>query len=177
MRLAVLAALVSVAVAASGLAACGGSSQDTTLTPVADRAQAKDFTVPALDGGTVHLASFAGTPVVLNFWASWCIPCKKETPELIAFQKAHPDVKVVGVAVNDEPPDSRAFAKRFAIPYPLGSDPDAKVGTDTYEIPGLPSTFVIDAKGRIAAAPTFGPVTGDYLDGVAKALQAEATSG
>ena len=162
----VIAAAVAVVAATRGGDGAGTSA--ATLIPVAKRTEAKPFSVPELGGGTLTLASLRGKPVVLNFWASWCVPCKRETPALVAFQKAHPGMRVVGVAVNDQPGDSRKFARRYGIPYPLGSDPDGNVGQGTYGIPGLPSTFVIDPQGRMATAPAFGPVDAAFLNAVAK---------
>jgi cytochrome c biogenesis protein CcmG/thiol:disulfide interchange protein DsbE len=166
-RLVAVAALASLAVLAG---ACSGENVALRLIPEQNRVEAKDLSVKALDGsGDLTVARFRGKPVVLNFWASWCVPCRRETPDLVAFAKAHPGVRVVGVAVNDEPRDSRAFAGRYDIPYPLGSDPDADA-QDVYGFPGLPATYFIDARGRLAADPRFGPVTPDVLEAFAKAL-------
>ncbi|MEW6583563.1 MAG: TlpA disulfide reductase family protein [Actinomycetota bacterium] len=167
MRRAIAALLL---IAAALVAACSsGGSSGAVLLPPEERTPAKAFAVDGLDGGTVRLSDFKGTPVLLNFWASWCVPCRKETPALVRFQKAHPGIRVVGIAVNDKPADSRAFARRFDIPYPLGSDPDGRVGED-YEILGIPTTFLIDAQGRLAAPVSAGPVEDRYLETLAAAL-------
>jgi peroxiredoxin len=113
--------------------------------------QAPDFTVPALDGdGEVRLSDFRGTPVVLNFWASWCNPCREEFPVLRrAAKKYGDDVTIVGVTYRDIPDDSRAFAREEHAGWPLGEDERGTVGTEAYGVRALPQTFFIDADGRI----------------------------
>lgn len=173
-----LAALVIASLALT-LGACGGADAGVTfeLAPEQNRKAAPALSVTALSGGgTLTLKQFRGTPVVLNFWASWCEPCKRETPDLVAFATAHPGVRVVGVAVNDEPRDSRAFAAKYGVPYPLGSDPDAET-QDVYGFPGLPATYFIDAEGRFAADPRYGPVVPEDLDAFAAALEERTPRG
>lgn len=141
------------------LGACGAGGSDGTfeLLPEGDRKAAPVFTVKALNGdGNISLDDFRGKPLVLNMWASWCLPCKEETPELVAFAKEHPGIQVLGVAINDDPGDSRAFAKEFKVTYPLGSDPDADT-QDVLGFVGAPTTYLIDAEGRFASVPIQGP--------------------
>jgi thiol-disulfide isomerase/thioredoxin len=168
-----LFAVLTIVCLALAIAACsdaGGQDQAFQLTPENNRKAAPVFSVKALNGdGTLSLDDLRGTPVVLNFWASWCEPCKKETPDLIAFAKAHPEVRVVGIAVNDEPKDSRAFAAQYKVTYDLGSDPDAET-QDLIGFPGLPATYFLDAEGRYAADPKFGPVVPDDLNAFAAAF-------
>ena len=109
-----LAVVLVVGVLVVGLVA-GTRGEDTpeaaAAPAAADRDPAPEFTVPALEGGDdLTLGQFAGTPVVLNFWASWCPPCRAEMPALKAFADDNPDVEVVGLAVSDEPENSRSFA-------------------------------------------------------------------
>jgi thiol-disulfide isomerase/thioredoxin len=167
--LALLAALAAVGV----LAACSGGglgeNTDQQLVPPPDRDPAPKVDVPSLEGdGRVTLESFAGTPVVLNFWASWCEPCQRETPELIAFSKRHPGIAVVGLAVNDIPADARRFATKEGVPYALGVDRDADVAGE-FGVSGLPVTAVIDADGKLAA--TFiGEISEAQLESFARQL-------
>jgi cytochrome c biogenesis protein CcmG/thiol:disulfide interchange protein DsbE len=154
-----LLAVLAVAGLVLGLAACSGGGSDETfeLIPEKNRKAAPVFTVKALNGdGAISLDDFRGKPVVLNFWASWCLPCKEETPELVAFAKAHPGIQVVGIAIDDEAKDSRAFAEEYRVTYPLGSDSEG----DTQNIigfPGLPATYFLDAQGRFALSEALGP--------------------
>jgi len=113
--------------------------------------QAPDFEVPALDGdGQVRLSDLRGRPVVLNFWASWCNPCREEFPVLRrAAKKYGDDVEIVGVTYKDIPSDSRAFARKEHADWLLGEDERGTVGAKAYGVRALPQTFFIDADGRI----------------------------
>ncbi len=170
LRLVVVAAAIAAAVLAAGCGAGGlGASGAQPVRETAERAPAPPVSVAALDGGPpVTLADRRGTPVVLNFWASWCGPCRAETPALIAFSKANPDIGVVGIAVNDRPADSRRFADEFDIPYSLGVNRSGDVAR-SFGATGLPVTVVIDDKGRIADT-LFGEITREQLDGYAEQL-------
>lgn len=105
---------------------------------------------PALADGRVALAELRGAPVVLNFWASWCIPCKEEAPFLAASARAHRrEVAFLGIDIQDLTPDARRFLEELDVPYPSVRD-----GTDrtlsAYGLTGVPETYYIDARGRIA---------------------------
>lgn len=167
---AVLLALLALALLTAGCGAAGlGGDVTQPVEPDNARTPAPDFSAPALDGGPeVTLAAHRGRPVILNFWASWCAPCQKETPALVAFSKANPKVDVVGLAVNDQPSDSRRFATQKGVPYELGIDRDAEVAS-TFDVHALPVTVVIDAEGRIA--DTFpGEIARTQLDAYAAQL-------
>jgi len=109
---------------------------------------APDFTVEVIEGGTFTLSESNGETVVLNFWASWCTPCRTEIPDISAFADANPDVRVIGVAVEDAEPAARQFAAEIRAAYPLA------LGTqqveDAYPRLGLPVTYVIDQDGLVA---------------------------
>ena len=108
---------------------------------------APNFTVELIDGGTFSLSEALGRTVVLNFWASWCGPCREEIPAISVFADANPDVAVVGVAVRDVEEASRQFAAEVDASYPLA------LGTDeveeAYPAFGLPYTVIIDAEGTV----------------------------
>ncbi len=115
---------------------------------------APDFTLERLDqNGEIQLSSFRGKAVVLNVWASWCIPCKDEAPYLEEVWRANRDrgVVVVGLDAKDFRADARRFAKRFALTFPLAYDGPGDA-IDGYGVTGFPETFVIDREGRVVRA-------------------------
>ena len=104
---------------------------------------------PALADGRVELAELRGTPVVLNFWASWCIPCKEEAPFLAAAARAHRrEVAFLGVDIQDFESDARDFLDELDVPYPSVRDGTPKTHT-AYGLTGVPETYYIDAQGRL----------------------------
>jgi cytochrome c biogenesis protein CcmG/thiol:disulfide interchange protein DsbE len=126
---------------------------------------APDRALPVLDGeGQRTLASFRGKPVVLNFWASWCTPCKQEAPLLERAQKrlAAGGGTVLGVTYRDASPDARAFVRKFGLTYPSLRDVEGKLAQD-YGTRALPETFVIDRDGRVRAISR-GVVSQRFLD-------------
>ncbi len=125
---------------------------------------APDFSVPTNTGTAFtlshHLAE-DGRPVILNLWASWCFPCRAEMPAIDAFATAHPEVAVIGVAVQDDVVAAEEFAEEIGVAYPLGFDEKDEVN-DEYRPLGLPATFFISADGTIAKRH-FGTVTEESL--------------
>ncbi len=116
-----------------------------------DTPTAPAFSLPRLDReGVLSLASLRGKAVVVNFWASWCEPCKEEAPLLEdAWQRYRGDgLVVVGIDAQDFKGDARAFARRNGMTYPLVHDgPGKTVGA--YGVQAFPETFVVDRRGRI----------------------------
>ncbi len=111
--------------------------------------KAPDFRLPAPDGTVVELSQFAGRPVLVNFWATWCIPCRAETPDLIRLQKSWgTSVQLLGVDDQEMPADVTAFAKEFGTNYPLVLDSSGDV-FNAYHIYGIPETFFIDSGGML----------------------------
>src|SRR5581483_542410 len=112
---------------------------------------APDFTLTSLDGKTVKLSDFRGKAVLLNFWATWCEPCKFEMPWFVDLQKKYgpQGLQVLGVAMDDASPKEIAqFAQKLGVNYPIVIGKES-VGDQYGGIPYLPSTFYIDREGRI----------------------------
>ena len=112
--------------------------------------QAPGFTAPLLaGGGSLGLADLRGRPVMLNFWASWCVPCKDEAPLLRRAFRAYGDrVAFVGVDVKDSRSDAIDFARRTGLSYPHVRNEGGKIYAE-YGLTGQPETFFIDADGAI----------------------------
>ena len=113
---------------------------------------APDITVSSMAGDTVHLASFRGTPVLLNLWATWCEPCKEETPylESVARKYGPRGLKVVGLSQDARGSDEAiaSFVKQYGMTYTVLRDPDM-VAMERYAIVGLPTTILLDRQGII----------------------------
>jgi cytochrome c biogenesis protein CcmG/thiol:disulfide interchange protein DsbE len=140
-----------------GLGSHSGKGSPGPLVPVGS--QAPQFSLPPLAGSAPIDLDALGRdvhhPVILNFFASWCTPCQKETPLLArtaAAEKAKGGpVRFVGVDVNDPSADALAFVEKAGIAYPVGVDQTFRVTSGLYGIDGLPQTFFIDADGKVVA--------------------------
>ena len=123
------------------------SAEDSTATQ-----QAPDFTRPTMEGGTFRLSDHRGEIVVLNFWATWCSPCRQEIPDFIKMQRELGDdgVQFVGVALDREGFQAvRPFAEEMGINYPIVMD-DGRLARKYGGVPTVPTTFVIGPEGVIA---------------------------
>ncbi|MEW2259762.1 TlpA disulfide reductase family protein [Streptomyces sp. NPDC047869] len=131
---------------------------------------------PALHGATIDgkplaLADLKGKTVILNAWASWCAPCRKETPLLSDYHRQHATVTVLGIDQNDSTADGRAFTDAYKVPYPSLHDPGGRAQLDfpkgIIRSRGLPFTVIIDPQGRIAASYS-GELDRQVLDAMVK---------
>jgi len=125
-------------------------------------AAAPGFSLHRLDGdGSISLASLRGKTVVLNFWASWCGPCKREAPALEQLWRDYrgKGVVVLGVDSGDAASDARRFLSAHEITYPIVTDPNELVAANSYGLPGFPVTYVIDRQGRIVGGGVLGPIS------------------
>lgn len=144
---------LGVAVLAVGLRGSGTAAQpaagptESSLIPDFTPAAAPVVKGTTLAGRPLDLASFRGRTVVLNFWASWCGPCRRELPAIAAFAKAHPEVQVVGISYQDDVGEAKAFAKQAGATWPSIVD-DGPIGSG-FKVPGLPATFIIDPAGTV----------------------------
>src|SRR3990170_5483899 len=119
-----------------------------------EQPEAPDFTLERLDReGELTLSSLRGKAVVLNFWASWCIPCKEETPFLEQVWRENRDrgLVVVGLDAKDFRRDARAFMRKYDVTYPVVYDGPGKT-LSSYGVTGFPETFVLDREGKVVEA-------------------------
>ena len=171
-----LVAVLAAVLALFGWALTRPASDQALASPLVGRA-APAFTIPlyAADS-SLSLAALRGRPVVLNFWASWCLACRDEAAVLEAGWQAHgADVAFVGVAVDDEASAARAFIARYDKTYHLGPDLDGTISVD-YGLFGVPETFFIGTDGRILAKHV-GPLTRMDLENRIAQLQEGVVSG
>jgi cytochrome c biogenesis protein CcmG/thiol:disulfide interchange protein DsbE len=146
---------------------------------------APDFTLPLFDGGELTLSELQGKVVVINFWASWCDPCRDEAPALERVWREYRDRGVVFIGVNyvDVESEARKYMEEFDITYPNGPDIGQRIAR-AYRIRGVPETFFVDREGKIA--PVFqggrpmpkkiSPITETELRAVIERLLSEGGS-
>ena len=109
-----------------------------------------EFSVVTEEGKTLTRSSFGGKVLVLNFWASWCAPCREETPSMELFHKRLKDQGVVllGISVDKSADKYKGFLKRFGVTFPTSHDPAMKV-SDSYSTYRYPETYIINREGRV----------------------------
>lgn len=156
--------------AASELGVGGRVNTAGKLIRFADR-PAPGFTLTTFDGQPLSLAAYRGKTVVLNFWASWCPPCREEAPVLRQFAARHAggDEVLLGIDVWDTEADARAFLAEFGLSYPNALDVDGRVAIE-YGVAGVPETYVIGPDGRLLGKYT-GPVKSvEHLEAIVREL-------
>ncbi len=173
----VLAVLVALLVAV--LATRDSSTERETQSPLIGRL-APAVAGPTLDGGTFDLDALRGRWVVVNFFATWCIPCREEHPELIGFDEAHRaagDAALVSVTFDNDSEDARTFFEREGGEWPVVDDPENRVGV-AYGVARVPESFLVAPDGTVVRR-LVGGVTQDQLDGLIdqyESAAAEASS-
>jgi thiol-disulfide isomerase/thioredoxin len=135
------------ALAIASLTLAGGPCMASPATVMAP-----DFSRPDLAGHAVDLFAYRGKLVLLNFWASWCGPCREEMPQFSRWQRRYgpQGLQVIGVAMDDDAASARAFLKQHPVSYPIVIG-DAKLGESFGGVLGLPTSYLIDARGSIVA--------------------------
>lgn len=111
-----------------------------------------DFTVKDMNGADVHFASYKGKIILLNFWATWCVPCKEEIPDLVTLQKQYnDDIVVLGFSVDDKADDLKSYAAKYQMNYPVLVGLGHENIQEAYgPMWGIPVTIIIDREGKIA---------------------------
>lgn len=117
-------------------------------------------------GAQLSPEALRGTPLLINFWASWCLPCLDEAPLLEQYyQRYHPQgIEFIGIQTQDRDKvtEGKAFLDRFGLSFPNGMDNDSRIGVE-YALFGVPETYFVDAQGTVVYKQ-IGPVTPDVLD-------------
>jgi cytochrome c biogenesis protein CcmG/thiol:disulfide interchange protein DsbE len=150
LALAAAIAIAAGAVTAGLLLAKPGPEVRAGSPPAAERRPAPDLTGEWLVPPPVRVAALRGTPLVINFWASWCVPCRKDAPELARFHRGlRGRAQLVGVNFQDAKRDALAFVREFGWRFPNVRDPRGTLAA-RYGVAGLPTTYVVDRQGRIA---------------------------
>ncbi len=160
-----LAVPVAVAVVGfSSVLARGLNRAQVAPSPLIGRAMPA-FVLPTIQGGTTLDSSrLAGAAIVVNFWASWCVPCREEAADLQRFAQQHgtDSVVLVGILYSDTLSNARSFRDEFGLTYPLVNDPDGRTAID-FGVRGVPETFIVAPDGRVMARliGAVGPTTLD----------------
>ena len=128
--------------------------------------------VPNVEGGRIDLAAYKGRPVLVNLWATWCGPCRREMPALERLSKEQGGLTVVAIDQREDPAIVRSYVKRFGVTFAVGIDDSQQLGTDLHLI-GLPSSFFVDRDGVIRDAVD-GEMTYDVMSAKARALLARS---
>lgn len=136
-------------------AACSAGQGGAQLTALPNLAAAPELDLKTPDGSPIRLADFLGKPLIVNFWATWCPPCRAEMP---SFQRAWDQLEAEGIAViavnvGEDAATIKRFTEQSPVTFPLPMDEKSQV-VQAWPVRGLPTTFVVDAKGRLAYVAT-----------------------
>jgi cytochrome c biogenesis protein CcmG/thiol:disulfide interchange protein DsbE len=167
----------AVAVAVAAWPAC--RQDDESIEPRADAAAAPlRFSLKDMNGNAVNLAEFRGRPLIVNFWATWCPPCKVEIPYFVEYAETFKSQRltVLGISIDDSPEDLRAFSAEYKVNYPM------LVGLGQFELQeafdadiAIPVTWFIRADGTVHAKRP-GPAPKEWFDEQVRALLASSTT-
>lgn len=141
-----------------------------------ERQRAPRIVGPALgDDGEIDTDDYAGVPLIINVWGSWCAPCRAEAPALVEVDEQLPGVQLLGINTRDlDPAPAEAFVRAFGIEFPSIFDPDGSLLLDFGQLPpaAIPSTIIIDEQGRVAAR-ILGETSSRTLMQIVEDLEAE----
>ena len=150
-----------VVVLVTGIAWTAASRVTTDqATRTSGRRGTPDFALATLDGGTFRLSAQVGQPVVVNFWATWCLPCRAELPAFEEVYRNHRDKELVVVAVNvaESPEVVSPFVHEAGLTLPIALDASGEA-TELFRIQGMPTTFFVGRDGKIKDMVIGGPLT------------------
>jgi thiol-disulfide isomerase/thioredoxin len=171
---AVVAAAAVAGVVAAGIVLAGGDAASEPVPVATDPGDAAPVgggdVVEAsgedpVTGETVSLSDYEGTPVVLNFWASWCSPCREELPALEQLAQEHPEVAVVGVNYQDSLSAARELQQELGFSFPSIPDLYGELG-NRLGLQGMPTTYFLDAEHRVAGVIVGGTDLAGFEEGV-----------
>jgi peroxiredoxin len=147
-----LIALVAITIAAAIYFYARHSPSRSGLASGTQHTLAPDFSLPNLSGGQLDLSTYRGKVVLLDFWATWCVPCMEEIPHFVDLQNQYRDqgLQIIGISMDDGPEPVHDFYSRFKMNYPVVMG-NAKIGELYGGVLGLPIAFVIGRDGRIYA--------------------------
>ncbi|MBM7691390.1 peroxiredoxin [Peribacillus deserti] len=144
----VLSAIVLLLLLSVAIVQAMDNKQEKASPGIEEGNSAPDFELKTLEGKSVKLSDYRGKKVMLNFWATWCPPCKKEIPEMEEYSKQMADDQVI-LAVNMDPAaDVKGFAAKMGMTFPILLDSENEVNT-TYKVISIPTTYFIDSNGVI----------------------------
>jgi thiol-disulfide isomerase/thioredoxin len=162
---------IAIIISAITLVGCGRASLDTAA-PAADAStaaqgqRAPDLKLPTKTGEQIDIRDLEGKVVIVDFWASWCAPCKEELPVLDAMYREHHDrgLEVLAVNIDEDPGDAEALLSRIPVSFPIVYDPEqAAVGR--WAPPKMPTSYIVDRKGNISVIQAgFEPREADALE-------------
>jgi len=166
----VIGAVVFISAPSGSTTGTGGIVTSNTPAPITG-APAPDFTLTTSNGKIVALSSLKGQPVIINFWATWCGPCKTEMPAIqAAYQKHLSDkLQVLAVDAGEEQKDVQAFGGALGLTFDLVLDPGNSVN-DLYQVRAYPSTFFIGSDGKVAALQIGALTDAQLAEGLAKII-------
>lgn len=159
-----IAGLVLALVAAGLLLTQGNAKNEFSSKTSAEKKEpAPNFTLALLDGKNFHLSDYKGKPVLINFFASWCLPCREEMPALekIAHEYKPKGVIFLGIAIDDTEEKMKDFVAKYGVTFPVGLDKTAAI-QKSFGIYGIPTTYFIDRQGVINYSHS-GSVTEELL--------------
>ena len=132
--------------------AATAAPEDADETKVVGKMAPLEYTVKDMNGADVRLSSFKGKVILLNFWATWCHPCKEEIPDLVALQTQYKnDIVVLGFSIDDKPEELKEYAAKFQMNYPVLVGNGRDDVQDAFgPLWGIPVTVFIDRDGKIA---------------------------